>query len=76
MNYRGVFRVTVFRSILDRLVYDDSYETIYRHLTDVNVGARRERNIRDNIFVVGAVINSVITGGEDPIQIQVMDVEK
>ena len=76
MNYRGVFRVTVFRSILDRLVYNDAYETIDKHITDGNVGARRERNIRDNIFVVGALINSVITGGEDPIQIQVMDVEK
>ena len=76
MNYRGVFRVTVFRSILDRLVYNDAYETIDKHLTDGNVGARRERNIRDNIFVVGAVIKSVINVGEDPIQIQVMDVEK
>ena len=44
-NYRGVFRVTVFRSILDRLIYNDSYYTIDQNLTDHNVGARKCRNI-------------------------------
>ena len=75
-NYRGVFRVTVFRSILDRLIYNDNYYTIDDHLTDGNVGARKQRNIRDNIFVLGAVTNSVINGGEDPVQIQVQDAIK
>ena len=75
-NYRGVFRVSVLRSILDRLIYNDSYHTIDENITDQNVGARKNRNIRDNIFVLGAVINSVINGQEDPIQIQVGDVEK
>ena len=75
-NYRGVFRVCVLRSILDRLIYNDSYNTIDDSITDQNVGARKCRNIRDNIFVLGSVINSVIHGSEDPIQIQVGDVEK
>ena len=34
LNYRGVFRVTVLRSILDRLIYNSTYETIDSHLTD------------------------------------------
>ena len=59
-NYRGVFRVSVLRSILDRLIYNDSYHTIDDNITDQNVGARKYRNIRDNIFVLGSVINSVI----------------
>ena len=75
-NYRGVFRVTVFRSILDRLIYNDSYHIIDENLTDGNVGARKHRNIRDNIFVLGSVMNSVINGKEDSIQIQVQDVNK
>ena len=70
-NYRGVFRVTVLRSILDRLIYNDNYHTIDDNLTDGNVGARKQRNIRDNIFVLGAVTNSVLNGGESPIQVQV-----
>ena len=75
-NYRGVFRVTVFWSILDRLIYNNNYYTINDSLTDRNVGAHKQRNLCDNIFVLGAVTNSVINGGEDPIQIQVQDAIK
>ena len=46
------------------------------NITDGNVGARKSRNIRDNIYVIGAVSNSVINGHEDPIQVQVMDIDK
>ena len=72
-NYRGIFRVTVFRSILDRLIYNDEYSTIDSNLTDSNVGARKGRNIRDNIFVVNAVINSITKGNQEPVDIQLFD---
>ena len=75
-NYRGIFRVPIFRTILDRLVYNDEYENIDEELTDSNVGARRGRNIRDNIFVLNAITNSVVNGDADAIDVQVYDVEK
>ena len=75
-NYRGIFRVNIFRSILDRLIYNDEYATIESSLTDSNVGARRGRNIRDNIFVMNAITNYVIKEKSEPIDIQVYDVEK
>ena len=75
-NYRGVFRVSVFRSILDRLIYNDNYTIVDENLTDGNVGARKYRNIRDNIFVLGAVSNSVVNGQEEAIQVQVQDAVK
>ena len=75
-NYRGIFRVTIIRSILDRLIYNDEYPTIDSNLSDSNVGARKGRNIRDNIFVLNAVTNSVKKGKEDPIDIQIFDIEK
>ena len=75
-NYRGIFRVTIFRSILDRLIYNDEYATIDSNLSDSNVGARKGRNIRDNIFVLNAVMNSIKKGKEDPVDIQVFDIEK
>ena len=71
-----MFRVTVFRSILDRLIYNDSYHIVDEHLTDGNVGARKYRNIRDNIFVLGTVTNSVINGNQNPIQVQIQDADK
>ena len=60
--YRGVFRVTVFRNILDRLIFNDEYETLEKKLSDSNVGGRKCRNIRDNIFVLNAIIDSVKKG--------------
>ena len=75
-NYRGIFRVPILRSILDRLIYNDEYETIDESLTDSNVGARKGRNIRDNLFVLYAVCNSVINGKEEAIDVQVFDVQK
>ena len=75
-SYRGIFRVPILRTILDRMIYNDEYDIIDQALSDSNVGARKGRNIRDNIFVINAVTNSVINGNEDPIDVQVYDVEK
>ena len=58
-HYRGIFRVSVFRNILDRLIFNDEYNTIDSKLTDSNVGGRKGRNIRDNIFVLNAIFNSI-----------------
>ena len=47
-----------------------------KNLTDSNIGGRKGREIRDNLFVINAIINSVKNGGEDACDIQVFDVEK
>ena len=75
-NYRGVFWVKILRRILDRLLYNDSYYTIDSSLKDGNVGARKLRSVRDNIFVISAITNSVICGKSAPIQVEVMDAIK
>jgi hypothetical protein len=70
-SYRGIFR-----AILDRLIYNDEYGDIDEAMSDSNVGARKGRNIRDNIFVLNAVLNSVVNGKEEPIDVQVYDIGK
>ena len=75
-SYRGIFRVNIFRSILDKLIYIDEYDNIDANLTDSNVGARRSRNIRDNIFVLNAILNSKKGTLKEDIDIQVYDVEQ
>ena len=57
-------------------MYNDEYSTIDENLTDSNVGARKERNIRDNIFVLNAITNSVKNGNEAPIEVNVYDAIK
>ena len=75
-NYRGIFRVTALRSILDKLIYNDEYPTIDKNLSDSNVGARQKRNIRDNIFVVNSILNEVIKKKIEGIDIQIFDIAK
>ena len=41
-------RISIFRSILDRLIYNDEISNIDSNLTDCNVGARKNRNIKYN----------------------------
>ena len=75
-NYRGIFRVTIIRSIIDKLIYNDEYETIDENLTDSNVGARRNRNIRDNIFVINAITNNIRKNHIKDTDIHIYDAEK
>ena len=75
-NYRGIFRVVVFRGILERLIYHDEYQNIDENLSDANAGARKRRNIRDNLFVVNAVMNSIKRGNEEAVDICAYDAEK
>ena len=74
--YRGIFRVTVFRSILDRLIYNDEISNLDSNLTDCNVGARKQRNIRDNIFTMNAILNSIAKEKDKAIDVQIYDIEK
>ena len=75
-SYRGIFRITVLRNILDRLIYNDMYQTIDDNLSDCNVGNRRGRNIRDNLFVLNAVLNTSRRKSEEPVDLGVYDVKK
>ena len=74
--YRGVFRSTILRSILDKLIFNDEYQSIDDNLTDSNIGGRRGRNIRDHIYVINAIMNSITSGNEEACDITVHDIEK
>ena len=75
-NDRGIFVVSVLRMILDSLIYEDKYTSLDENMSNSNVGGRKERNIRDHLFVVHGVINSVLNGEGESIDIQIYDVEK
>ena len=69
--------MTIFRSILGKLIYNDEYNKIDKNLTDSNVGSRKNRSIRDNIFVLNAIMNAVKKGdAEEALDFQVFDIEK
>ena len=72
---RGIFCVPKIRSILEKLIYQDEYDNIEGNLSDSNAGGRRGRNIRDNLFVINAVINEAIKN-KNSIKIQFYDLSK
>ena len=72
-SYRGIFRVTILRNILDLLIYKDEYPKLDKMLSDCNVGGRRGRNVRDNIFVLNAILNSIRRGTKEAHDVQVYD---
>ena len=76
-NDRGVFNVTKIRSILDKLIYSDIYDTVDSSMSSSNIGARKNRNIRDHIFVINGIINDIIHSTDKKnIDIQIYDVKK
>ena len=42
-------------------------------MSDSNVGGRRKKNIRNHLFIINGIINDVINGKKDAIDIQVID---
>ena len=75
-NDRGIFVVSTLRMILDTLIYREKYPLVDRNMSSCNIGARKARNIRDHLFILYGVINSVINGNSDSVDIQIYDIEK
>ena len=49
-NERGIFRLSVIRNILMRLIYNDNYDIIDSNISDSQMGARKRKGCRQNIF--------------------------
>ena len=64
------------RSLLDKLIYTDTYKIIESNVSPSNVGGRLGRNIRDHFFVIYCVINDVKNGDAEGIDIQGYDIHK
>ena len=72
-NYCCIFRLSVLRSILDKLTYSDNYDKIDDNLTDGSFGSRKTKGCRDNMFIVYLVINSVMSEGYKPVVLEAID---
>ena len=59
-NERGIFRVSVIRAILMRLIYNMKYSTIDRNMSDCQMGARKNKGCKNNIFIVNGIIHEVL----------------
>ena len=52
--------IEVYLLLADKLNYEDKYSFIESEMSPSNIGARKHKNIRNHLFVVYGVINSVL----------------
>ena len=71
-NHRGIFLIHKYRSLILRMMLNDEYHKIDKHMSDSNVGGRKERGIRDHLFIVNGVIHEHKDTNE-AISIQIFD---
>ena len=73
-NERGIFRVPVLRFILMRLIYNMKYSEIDEKMSDCQMGARKAKGCRNNIFILNAIIHDVMSSkNKKPVVLQVTD---
>ena len=71
---RGIFLVSLFRTIMMKMIYKEKYNIIDGSMSDSNIGARKHKNIRNHIFVVNSIIHDVLSRKtKSPIDIMVLD---
>ena len=57
---RGVFVLTIFRMLMDRMLYNDYYPSLEDNMSPSNIGAMKKKNIRNHLFTLYDIINSVV----------------
>ena len=58
------------------MTYLDKYPELDISMSDSNIGARKNKNIRNHLFIIYGVINSVIQGEDECVDVTVYDVEQ
>ena len=60
---------------MDRMIYNDIYDTIDSNMSSSNIGARKNRSINDHLFVINGIINDV-RNNSNTSNIQIYDIAK
>ena len=61
---------------MDKLVYEDLYPELESNMSNSNIGAMKKKNIRNHLFVVYGIINSVVRGESPCVDIQIFDLKQ
>ena len=54
-NERGIFKVSILRTILLRLIYNRTYNMVDANMSDSNIGARRGKSCRNHIWILNGI---------------------
>ena len=73
-NWRGVFVTSVVRGVLMKMIYERTYETIDKSMSDAQIGARKGKSVRNHLFVLNSIMKDVSSSKKkEPIDINVTD---
>ena len=73
-NERGIFRVEIVRSILMRMIYNSKYFDIDKNISDGQMGARKGKGCRTNIWILNGIIYETIKKhNKKPVTLQFYD---
>ena len=75
-NDRGIFGLSLYRKIIDKLIYQEKYPQLDSNMSDCNIGARRKKNINNHLFIIHGIINSVIMSESECVDIHIYDLIK
>ena len=76
-NERGIFRVSLARSILMRMIYDAEYPEIDANMSDCQMGGRKGKGCRNNIFILNGIIHETRKSKNmKPLMFQINDYEQ
>ena len=66
--------LSVLRIILLKLIHERTYPIINKNMSDGQIGARRNRSVRNHLFVLNSVLSDVMSSTKkEPIDIQIMN---
>ena len=60
-NERGIFRVHVLRFIMMRIIYNGKYPDIDKKMSDCQMGGRKRKGCRNNIFIINGIIHDIMS---------------
>ena len=65
---------SVLRNILMKLIYNRTYEKVDLSMSDSQIGARKNRSVRNHLFILNAIISDVMGSvKKEPIDLNVLD---
>ena len=73
VNERGIFIINTIKSIFMKMIWSDVYKILDNNISDSNVGGSRNKNIHNHVFIINGIINEVINGKAEAIDIEIID---
>ena len=73
-NWRGIFVCSVIKTILMKLVHEQTYEKVASNMTYSQIGARKNKSVRNHLFVLNSILSDVLSSKtKEPVDVNIFD---